>query len=303
MNAAEIKAKLDEIVRLCLVKWEIKDDDERILKFKEELPHFLREFDDSSMPMIENLLYRFDYFSHENVNKRLVELYDKISEDYHLNPILTAYSTVKSKTGRINSSYDYISDFKSLNSISKNYVFTDVDTMAEHDEWHYFETVVLIDDICGSGDTLENFLKDRYNIFKDKRIIYVVICAMSKAITRIERFASNNGFRVSVECSVKFDKALEDSELKCRKNEFKRLSKNLDIYGQDILGYKNSESLVAYYNNTPNNTLGVFRKVTSKNHAIFPRDDDVKINIDEMKKASEKRKRNNYNNRMVSYNE
>lgn len=303
MNAAEIKAKSDEIVRLCLVKWEIKDDDERILKFKEELPHFLREFDDSSMPMIENLLHRFNYFSHENVNKKLVELYTKISRDYDLNPILTAYSTVKSATGRINSSNNYIFDFQHFNRISKNYIFTDVDIVARRDEWLYFDTVVIIDDICGSGDTLKNFLKDRYDIFKDKRIIYVVICAMSKAITKIEQFAQINGFNIFVECSVKLNRALEDSELKSRKNEFIRLSENLDIYGQDILGHGNAESLVAYYNNTPNNTLGVFRRVTSKNHAIFPRDDDVKINIDEMKKASEKRKRNNYNNRMVSYNE
>ncbi len=303
MNDAEIKAKADEIARLCLVKWEIKDDDVRILKFKEELPHFIREFDDSSMPMIENLLHRFDYFSHENVNKRLVELYTKISAKYDLDPILTAYSTVKSATGRINSSNDYVSEFGFLNHISKNYIFTDVDTEAGREEWIYFDTVVLIDDICGSGDTLKSFLKDRYDIFKDKRVIYVVICAMSKAITKIEEFASIKGFNVVVECSVKFDKAIEDSELKCRKNEFIRLSEDLDIYGQDILGHRHAESLVAYYNNTPNNTLGVFRKVTSKNHAIFPRDDDAKINIEEMKKASEKRKRNNYNNRMVSYSE
>ena len=301
MNDVGIKAKLDEIVRLCLAKWEIKNDDDRILKFKEELPLFIQEFDDSSMSMIESLLYRFDYFSHENVNKRLVELYAKISRDYELDPILTAYSTIKSVTGIINSSNDYISDFKILNGISKNYVFTDVDMAAGRAEWLYFDTIVLIDDICGSGDTLKKFLKDRYDIFKGKRIIYVVICAMSKAIDKIERFASNNGFNIVVECSVKLDKALEDSELKCRKNEFKRLSENLDIYGQDILGHRKAESLVAYYNNTPNNTLGIFRKVTSKNHPIFPRYDDAKINIDEMKKAREKRKKNNYKNRMVSY--
>lgn len=303
MNDVEIKEKIDEIVRLCLAKWEIKNDDDRILKFKEELPFFIQEFDDSSMSMIESLLYRFDYFSHENVNKRLVELYAKISRGYNLDPKLTAYSTVKSVTGRINSSYDYISDFKNLNGISKNYVFADIDIVVGRNEWLYFDTVVLIDDICGSGDTLKRFLKDRYDIFKDKRIIYVVVCAMGKAIDRIEQFASNDGFNVAVECSVKLDKALENSELKCRRDEFKRLSENLGIYGQDILGYRKAESLVAYYNNTPNNTLGIFRKVTSKNHAIFPRHDDAKINIDEMKKAREKRKRNNYNNRMVSYSE
>ena len=303
MNDVEIKEKIDESVRLCLAKWEIKNDDDRILKFKEELPFFIQEFDDSSMSMIESLLYRFDYFSHENVNKRLVELYAKISRGYNLDPKLTAYSTVKSVTGRINSSYDYISDFKNLNGISKNYVFADIDIVVGRNEWLYFDTVVLIDDICGSGDTLKRFLKDRYDIFKDKRIIYVVVCAMGKAIDRIEQFASNDGFNVAVECSVKLDKALENSELKCRRDEFKRLSENLGIYGQDILGYRKAESLVAYYNNTPNNTLGIFRKVTSKNHAIFPRHDDAKINIDEMKKAREKRKRNNYNNRMVSYSE
>ena len=117
MNDEEIKAKTDEIVRLCLDKWKIKDEDERILKFKKELPDFIREFDDTSMPMIEKLLYRFDYFSHANVNKRLTELYAKINTVYDLDPNLTAYSIVKSTTGRINSSCDYISDFKHFNNI------------------------------------------------------------------------------------------------------------------------------------------------------------------------------------------
>ena len=301
MSDEEIKAKTDEIVRLCLDKWKIKNEDERILKFKEELPDFIREFDDTSMPMIENLLYRFDYFSHANVNKMLTEIYAKINMVYDLDPNLTAYSIVKSATGRINSSCDYISDFKHFNHISKNFVFTDIDTAARREEWLYFDTVVLVDDICGSGDTLKSFLKDRYDVFKDKRIIYVVICAMGKAITRLKQFASENGFNVFVECSVRFDKALEDSELKCRKSEFKGLSESLGIYGQDIFGYKKTESLIAYYNNTPNNTLGIFRKKTNKNHAIFPRDEDTKISIEDMKKAREERKRNNYNNRMVSY--
>lgn len=303
MNDAEIKEKAEEIVRLCLVKWHIKNDDEKIMGFKEELPYFIGEFDDLSITIIENLLQRFEYFSHDNVNDRLVKLYNRITKKYDLNPIITAYSTVKSITGRINSSNDYVSDFKHINSISKNCVFTDIDLAAKRDEWSFFDTVVLIDDICGSGDTLKKFLRDRTDIFKDKKIIYVVICAMGKAITKIEQFASANGFEVFIEYSEKFDRALEDSELKCRKDEFKRISENLDIYGQDIFGHGNTESLVAYYNNTPNNTLGVFRKVTSKNHALFPRNDDAKINIDEMKKAREIQIRNNYNNRVVSYRE
>ena len=104
----------------------------------------------------------------------------------------------------------------------------------------------------------EKVVLDRIQNIKDKRIIYVVICAMGKAITRLEQFASENGFNVFVECSVRFDKALEDSELKCRKSEFKGLSESLGIYGQDIFGHKKTESLIAYYNNTPNNTLGIF---------------------------------------------
>lgn len=95
MNDEEIKAKTDEMVRLCLGKRKIKDEDERILKFKEELPDFIREFDDTSMSMIENLLYCFDYFLHANVNKRLAELYAKINTVYDLDPNLTAYSISK----------------------------------------------------------------------------------------------------------------------------------------------------------------------------------------------------------------
>jgi hypothetical protein len=48
---------------------------------------------------------------------------------------------------------------------------------------------------------------------------------------RFDYFSHENiNKRLVVECSVKLDKALEDSELKCRKNEFKRLSEKKECF-------------------------------------------------------------------------
>ena len=74
--------------------------------------------------------------------------------------------------------------------------------------------------------------------------------------------------------------------------------KNIGVNPQYSLGKDESEGLVAFYNNTPNNTIGVFWQDTGNNKAIFPRDYGAlpvwEMTPKEMKKRKKERKINNY---------
>ena len=61
-----------------------------------------------------------------------------------------------------------------------------------------------------------------------------------------------------------------------------------------MLGYKNTEALVAFYNNTPNNTLPIFWTDVEDNKALFPRNDDEKPSWKMMKRDKELRSESNY---------
>jgi hypothetical protein len=72
-------------------------------------------------------------------------------------------------------------------------------------------------------------------------------------------------------------------------------SKLLNIPEKEIFGFEMSESLMAFYNNTPNNTLGIFRYDTEKYKSIFPRKNDKRPLWQRMKEEKEIRKKQNYN--------
>lgn len=83
-------------------------------------------------------------------------------------------------------------------------------------------------------------------------------------------------------------------ELSENKEVFKKESRELGIKEHEILGFQETEALVAFYENTPNNTLGIFIKDTSKNKALFPRKIDHRPSFMDMKNRRERKKDNNY---------
>ena len=71
-------------------------------------------------------------------------------------------------------------------------------------------------------------------------------------------------------------RAFEYNAFSERKDELrpliKRRSKKLNIPGVYCLGKYKSESLVSFYNDTPNNTIGLFWYDSDKYFSIFPRE-------------------------------
>ena len=79
------------------------------------------------------------------------------------------------------------------------------------------------------------------------------------------------------------------------------ISRKMCIPKERVFGQYRSEALVAFYNNTPNNTIGLFCYSTDSYDAPFPRSIEQspswksRPTPSSMKKDKEIRKQNNYN--------
>jgi hypothetical protein len=94
-----------------------------------------------------------------------------------------------------------------------------------------------------------------------------------------------------------FTKWVFDSE-DCEKikETFCKISRKRGISKSFIFGRDNVQALMAFYNNTPNNTLGLFWMESIKNNPVFCRRKDIIPEWMEMKSNKQKRNMENYVN-------
>lgn len=290
----------EELIEKCKSKWKVSNEDVRIKIFEENLPNFLDKFEVEALEIILCLLDRFDYYSHREINTRLVELHDKVVKIEGFDKEKTIFCVLKTMNGKINSSTEYVCEYWRLNGINTYSVITNIDDV-DKDAWNFIDTIVFIDDCCGSGKTFTDFIKSHIPVLKKKKIVYAVVHIMKAAVLKIEQFKLDKQMDISVVYCKISEKAFSEKVLADKKVIFAEASKNVGIVNDndDIFGYKKTEMLIAYYNNTPNNTIGVFRKDTELNKSIFPRRNERKpgwlLNMQESKK---KRKAMNYSRKV-----
>src|SRR5690606_15888826 len=122
------------------------------------------------------------------------------------------------------------------------------------------ENIVVFDDIIGSGRTLINFIKQNLSKFENSRVKLYVFCfvILEEAFEKIQDFINRNGIDIEIKYHTIVSKAFKrgyifnDDHLI---NEEKIKNHEKKIRMRFVLGYENSQALVAFYRNTPNNTL------------------------------------------------
>ena len=203
------------------------------------------------------------------------------------NPIDTAYSLfdseLKSKKyrfsyiGRASESGCYILYlFRQINELPLYLFFEDEDEIASDTT-----SLILVDDFFGTGKTAVDFWKSHLiqNITRKLpsiKLYYVALAALKDGINNVKE---NTKFEVicpqifDEEYRVFSDKSFIFPEKKKREYA-KRVCKT---YGEDLegkkyaLGYKDSEALIGFHHNIPNNTLPIIWSDKNGWFPLFPR--------------------------------
>lgn len=290
-----------EFVNKCLAQWKGEFSlDERLKSFSNRFDEWLEQIPEESRDIVKILIYNMSYYSNQSTNKWLEKLHKDLLAFQDVTDENTIYAFIKSKDGKSNSSNDYWTNYKAINRINSNLCFENLDLIRTED-WAYISNIIFIDDFSGTGKTFIDEIKKQPSRYFGKRVFFIVINIMQLAIDEINKFAKESGLEIvclAFEIQSKaFERNLFADEFKAKAN-IEAMSKGLGIPTHHILGYKGTESLVAFYNNTPNNTLGFIRYDTENYRSIFPRRNDPKPSW-QMVDASKKRKAANYNNKVL----
>lgn len=283
----------DSLVEQCLNKW--GTEDARILDFKNQFSAWVYQMQDSLKIIVLDLLQDFVYYSHENTNQKLIELHNDLLNTGAITNDNTVFCVIPAKLKTSNSSYDYWSEYKLLNKMSKHCLVPNIEALDDEDISN-IDNFVFVDDCSGSGKTFIDYMKLVKNRLSNKNIYYIVIHAMKNAIENINKFSEENNLKVDIICSTIQIKAFDSERYTGTdtKHVFNSECKKIGIPRHEILGFKKSQSLLAFHNNTPNNTLGIFRYDTENYKSIFPRNDDEKPSWYRMKIEREMRNKQNY---------
>lgn len=274
----------------CAYKWAKDEWDDRINFALDNFDIWTSNYDKEEKELLVKLLHNFDYYSHSSIIEIMKKLNLKIMEEYRVSSADSVISVVRKADGKLNSSYEYWLLHNEISDFGKGMYCDSIDEIAEN-YWVNIHKVVYVDDCCGTGEQFVEFIKRQKKSFKNKQIILVVIEAVEDAKLYIKSELEKQGLNVEIVVYNKKEKALKNM----KEQEvmlFNKMSQKQEISKNYVLGYKNAEALMAFYNNTPNDTLGLFWFMSKKNKPIFPRELEERpgwkvINAEKRKRSRE----------------
>lgn len=244
--------------------------------------------------IIVNLLEKFDYYSREDRYIAINELTKKLIEECEISDKDSIITIVKKEDGKSSSSTDYLVYYKNLHIINKNIFYVTLDELKK-EWWENIEKVVFVDDCSGTGTQIINFLKKEMEkrSFVNKKIILALVVVMDPAIEYIREYAKENGLDIKIIWYCSKEKAYQDMSNEQREKIYE-LSQKRKITEKYIHGFKEAEALIAFNDNTPNDTIGIFWQKNKNNLPLFLREPDGPAGWKTNRNNKKRRKRQQY---------
>ena len=281
----------------CADKWAKDELDEKINFALDTFEEWAGNYEKDEKELLIKLLQKFDYYSCNSIVKIMKELNLKIVQDYGISNADSVISVVRKQDGKLNSSYEYWLLHRMVSGFGKGMYCDSVNDIDEK-YWDNISKVVYVDDCSGTGEQFTKFIIRQKKSFQNKQIILVVIEAVEDAKRYIKNELGKYGVNVEVVAYTTKKKALKNMVEK-EKNMFYEMSQKQEIFKDYILGFEDAEALMAFYNNTPNDTLGLFWFVSEKNNPIFPRELDEKPGWKMSNAEKKKRRREQYESKCM----
>ncbi len=285
----------------CLLAWENDDHskDDRLEFFDHSFESWINQFPEQYIDIVLTLVTNMEYYTHRRVNKFLRLLHQDLLKRTCVTDDDTIYTFIKSKQGYSNSSNDYWTEYKAINRINKYTCIVDISKMPP-EAIEAIKKIIVIDDFSGTGESLITEIDNNLHMYKGKEIFFISIGIMEDAILNIQHYCETIDARITFIYAFVQKKAFQRDLFENEADAYKaitNISKKLKIPEIWIMGYGESQALVAFYNNTPNNTLGVLHYDTDKYRSIFPRERERIPSWKKLQKQKKMRENANYCNK------
>ena len=273
-------------------KWAEKEFDGRLNEALDRFDGWIKDFNEDEQDILAKLLQRFNYYSKESVIDIVKKLNDEAIERFGISNIDSIVSVVRKADGKLNSSYEFWMLHQNVSGLSKDIYYDSLNDIND-DDWKNIKNVVFVDDCSGTGRQFKKFLKRQTKSLLGKHVILIAVEIVEDAKTNIEDYSITSGIDIDILYYKKREKAFKDINESVIKKFF-GMSEKKEIDTSMILGIWDAEALMAFYNNSPNDTLGLFWYPFGKNIPIFPREMDEEAGWKQSHKEKQERRRKQY---------
>ncbi len=253
--------------------------DSRTKNLNELVGLWLDNINDEDKEIFLKLLNNFSYYNKESIIKYANFIGDevtKIDDDFNETIILP----LTNEKG-MNGAYEIVRAIQQVNGLDKSICPVNLKYVEDTYPLNKIKNIIIVDDISGTGITFEKSVKYMINtyekIFIEKNIYLSCIVMSEEAELKISKMCMNENMKYWRYDIIKkafsenyiFSNVIaESSKEKVKKYE---LLLNNGNDNKNIFGFGNSELLVAFSDNTPNNTILSFWKEEKGWRPIFPR--------------------------------
>lgn len=207
-----------------------------------------------------HLFSEFIFFTKREIKEVLKRQLEDVLNSYSLDNICII--PMISKDGRANSSFDLTMLLKEVIKENDIELYKDTIKVGLDQIDEDISILVFFDDISGTGGTIVTFLKENKSNFIGKKIIIQLIVITETAKKKIDEYLNTQKeLDVNVIAENNYDKIFNDHKFL---NDSHRIIINdfeETIWGkgnQNIMGFRDSQLLVGFSHNIPNNTISSF---------------------------------------------
>jgi hypoxanthine phosphoribosyltransferase len=265
--------EIKDIAQQCIDRW---GEDNKTKNLSNKIGKFISQTEDREVGnILLELLQSYNYYSRSAVHNILIDFCNEIENVLCLDKDTTIYSRIE-KDSKIASSSTLLEEYKIINEIGSNYSH---DISKLHiNQFDYISNIVFIDDVIGTGSTIIKFFKKYIDKIKKCTVVLFCIEAMEEGKKAVEQYFIENEIPHIVVVYREANKAFDSNGIYKDKASEEReklynFEKNLARGREDYaLGLNQSEALISFYRNTPNNTISSYWKPYSNWSPLFERD-------------------------------
>jgi len=244
------------IIEASLVEWGIGSEPALKLKIATEITKWFDNFLEAEKEVVAHLVHAMNVVTVPSINSKIQEISEDLIE--FLGDGIESTCVLPLGLTMNDSGAQFIYGFdKQLSDGSRSITFDGtVEEAADS-----FETIVLVDDIVGSGGQAIKAYKRSFEQL-DRRIIYAPIFAFDYGLQEINTHAGYDKIFVGLVLHDE-DRAFSNTSIKFPDQGLRSELKDIcEKYGKSLyekgpLGYENTQALISFPHNCPNNTLPV----------------------------------------------
>lgn len=265
-------------------------------EFEGRITNWLKVFPQEEHPFLLELLSHFSYYCEEKIPPKVIDLHNFFLNKYQLNKNDLVYTKIIKEFGSAHSDI-FFSEFwlrNKLNSMAENEILN----LLEEDAVP--PVIVFVDDYSGTGDSFVKSVEKMITCnerVRDSSLYFITLHMTEIAKRNISTYADENQLNIVVDSLDWSDEIFKENYVYTgidslrKKQEYMRIYEKLGLKDYP-LGYKEVSSLVAFYYNTPNDTLGLFWQNLNDFVALFNRDEKEQCVLSKLQRQARNRKSN-----------